>query len=200
MLCNSVGFPIIISASTSLLVRNFLVIFLQCFPNFLFQIEAGHLRAVNKDLFTGQMRDIIIECDSKEKSSISDDLKPHLSAEGIIEVSDFPGVNVNCSFKYRTNCIFLSTNAGSLPSLIKWSKYAYFKNKTVENWGKYCKVCNDCVKATRKVKKDYFLKLNINSVNDNKTLWRTVKPFFTDKNKRMEKSFWLKIMKLLQTI
>ena len=63
-------------------------------------------------------------------------------------------------------------------------KYAYFKTKTVENWGKYRKVRNDCVKATKKAKKNYLEKLNINSVNDNKTFWRTVKPFFTDKNKK----------------
>ena len=49
------------------------------------------------------------------------------------------------------------------------SKNAYFKNKTVENWEKYRKLRNDCVKATKKAKKDYFEKLNINSVNDNKT-------------------------------
>ena len=49
------------------------------------------------------------------------------------------------------------------------SKNAYFRNKTVENWGKYRKLRNECVKATKKAKKAYFEKLNINSVNDNKS-------------------------------
>ena len=31
---------------------------------------------------------------------------------------------------------------------------------------------------------DYLEKININSVNENKTFWRRVKPFFTDKNKK----------------
>ena len=80
------------------------------------------------------------------------------------------------------------------------SKNAYFKHKTVENWENYRKLRNDCVKATKKAKKAYFEKLNINSVNDNKSFWRTVKPFFTDNNKKAEKLFLLKIAKLSQTI
>ena len=63
-------------------------------------------------------------------------------------------------------------------------KNAYFKNKTVENWEKYRKLRNECVNLTKKVKRNYFENLNINSVNDNKTFWKTVKPFFTDKNKK----------------
>ena len=62
-------------------------------------------------------------------------------------------------------------------------KNTYFKNKTVENWENYRKLRNECVKLTKKVKKEYFENLNINSVNDNKTFWKTIKPFFTDKNK-----------------
>ena len=66
-------------------------------------------------------------------------------------------------------------------------KNAYFKNKTIENWEKYRKLRNECVKLTKKVKREYFDNININSVNDNKTFWKTVKPFITDKNKKMEK-------------
>ena len=66
-------------------------------------------------------------------------------------------------------------------------KNAYFKNKTVENWEKYRKLRNDCVKLTNKAKKDYFGNLNINSVNDNKTFWKTVKPMFTEKNAKSSK-------------
>ena len=66
-------------------------------------------------------------------------------------------------------------------------KNAYFKNKTIENWEKYRKLRNECVNLTKKVKRQYFENLNINSVNDNKTFWKTVKPFFTDKNKKSGK-------------
>ena len=38
------------------------------------------------------------------------------------------------------------------------------------------------LKQQKKAKKDYLEMLNINSVNDNTRFWRTVKPFFTDKN------------------
>ena len=66
-------------------------------------------------------------------------------------------------------------------------KNSYFKNKTVENWERYRKQRNDCVKATKKAKREYFEKLNVKTINDNKKFWRTVKPFFTDKQKKSDK-------------
>ena len=63
-------------------------------------------------------------------------------------------------------------------------KNTYFKHKTVENWEKYRKLRNDCVKLTKKVKREYFQNLNIKTINDNKTFWKTVKPFFSDKGNK----------------
>ena len=60
-------------------------------------------------------------------------------------------------------------------------KNTYFKNKTVENWEKYRKLRNECVKLTKKVKRDYFQKLDIKQINDNKRFWKTVKPFLSGK-------------------
>ena len=40
---------------------------------------------------------------------------------------------------------------------------------------------NLCVSLVRKAKLDYYNKLNHKKVSDNKTFWKTVKPFFTDK-------------------
>ena len=34
----------------------------------------------------------------------------------------------------------------------------------------------------RKTKKAYFEKLNIKEIGDNKTFWKTVRPYFSDKN------------------
>ena len=47
-------------------------------------------------------------------------------------------------------------------------KNAYIKNKTGENWGRYRKLRNECVKLTKKVKIEYFRNINIQSINDNK--------------------------------
>ena len=47
-------------------------------------------------------------------------------------------------------------------------KNTYFKNKTAENWETYRKLRNDCVKLTKKVKREYFQNLNINYIKDNK--------------------------------
>ena len=67
----------------------------------------------------------------------------------------------------------------------------YYKNKTVEYWEKYRKLRNYCVKLTKKVRRDYFQNLNINSVTDNKTFWRTVKPLFSNKNNKSTKMILL---------
>ena len=68
-------------------------------------------------------------------------------------------------------------------------KNAYYKNKTVDKWEKYRKLRNDCVKLTKKVKREYFERLKFNSVNDNKIFWKTVKPFLRIRIRKMVKSF-----------
>ena len=70
-------------------------------------------------------------------------------------------------------------------------KNKYFKNKTVENWEKYREHRDDCVKLTKKVKREYFQNLKITSINDNKTFWKTVKPFFSDKGNKDQKKIIL---------
>ena len=62
-------------------------------------------------------------------------------------------------------------------------KNVYIKNKTAENWENYRKLRNECVKMTKKAKKEYFNNINIKSLNDNKRFWKIIKPNFTNKNK-----------------
>ena len=66
-------------------------------------------------------------------------------------------------------------------------KNALYKNRTAENWEKYRKFRNDCVKLTKKVKREYFENLSLNSITDNKKFWKSVKPNFTNKTKKNEK-------------
>ena len=62
-------------------------------------------------------------------------------------------------------------------------KNKYLKNRTVENWERYRQLRNKCVKLTKKVKTDYFKNINIQSIIDNKKIWKTVKPNFSNKIK-----------------
>ena len=62
-------------------------------------------------------------------------------------------------------------------------KNAYIKNKTVDNWERYSKLRNECVKLTKKVKIEYFRNINIQSIIDNKKFWKTIRPNFANKNK-----------------
>ena len=57
-------------------------------------------------------------------------------------------------------------------------KNSYYKNKTVNNWEKYRKLTNVCVKATKKAKTEYFANFNMKMINDNKQFWKIMKTKF----------------------
>ena len=56
------------------------------------------------------------------------------------------------------------------------------KNPNHENKSYYTKYRNYCTRLFRKEKKRYYNNLDINLITDNKKLWRTVKPLFSDKH------------------
>ena len=55
------------------------------------------------------------------------------------------------------------------------------KCKTNENWIAFKKQRNFCVKLLRQSKKSYYSKLDPKLVSDNKKIWKTVKPLFSNK-------------------
>ena len=57
----------------------------------------------------------------------------------------------------------------------------YLRNKTDENKRKYTKQRNYCVSLLRKSKREYDINLDVKNITDNKTFWRAVKPFLSDK-------------------
>ena len=57
----------------------------------------------------------------------------------------------------------------------------YVKNKTNENLKSYKKQRNFCSKLYKKERKKYYEMLDLKNVTDNDELWKTVKPFLSDK-------------------
>ena len=51
----------------------------------------------------------------------------------------------------------------------------------------YNKQGNFCVSLIRSEKSKYFANLNIKDVTDNKKIWKTIKPCFSDKSKNSER-------------
>ena len=78
-------------------------------------------------------------------------------------------------------------------------------NRTGENQDSYKKQRNFCVNLQRKTKKDYFNDLNIKNVTDNKAFWKTIKPYFSNKDLNCsslilsEKNKLSQMTKILQT-
>ena len=60
-------------------------------------------------------------------------------------------------------------------------KEIFHKMRTKEDWNNYKKQRNLRVNLLRSTKKDYFQKLNIKDLTDNKKFWKTIKPFFSNK-------------------
>ena len=57
----------------------------------------------------------------------------------------------------------------------------YLRKRSDENRKKYSKQRNYCLSLLRRTKRNYYSNLDAKSVTDNKTFWRTVKPFLSDK-------------------
>ena len=60
-------------------------------------------------------------------------------------------------------------------------KNIFHKTRAKEDWNNYKKQRNFCVNLLRNTKKDYFQKLNIKDLTDNKKIWKTIKPFLAIK-------------------
>ena len=58
----------------------------------------------------------------------------------------------------------------------------FLRNPTINNKANYNKLRNYCTKLFRKEKKKFYNNLDIKLITDNKTFWKTVKPFFSEKH------------------
>ena len=58
----------------------------------------------------------------------------------------------------------------------------YNEDRTAENWNKFRKQRNSCVKLFRKEKRNYYNNLDISHITDNKKFWKTLQPSFSDKS------------------
>ena len=57
------------------------------------------------------------------------------------------------------------------------------KQRNIENWSEYERQHNLCSNLLKQSKKRHFNNLSVKYVTKNKRFWKTIKPFFTEKNK-----------------
>ena len=60
-------------------------------------------------------------------------------------------------------------------------KKSFNKNRNHENWCKHKTQRNYCVNLLKKSKKQYFSNINVSDITDNKSFWKSVKPYFSNK-------------------
>ena len=67
-------------------------------------------------------------------------------------------------------------------------KNVFNKRRTPKTWDSYKKKQrNFCVNLLRKTEKEYFENVHVKDINDNKKLWKTIKPFFSNKGLKTNK-------------
>ena len=59
-------------------------------------------------------------------------------------------------------------------------KNKFNRNTSAKNWNSYKKQRNFCLKLLRQTGEKYFNNINVKKVSDNKTFWKSVKPFFSN--------------------
>ena len=76
----------------------------------------------------------------------------------------------------------------------------YFSRKRSDEYNrKYSKQRSYCVSLLRKTKENYYNNLNEKKITDNKTFWKTVKPFLSDKTPSDEKITLIEKDKIIKT-
>ena len=87
---------------------------------------------------------------------------------------------------HNNNC-FMTKELRKVIMLRSKLKNIFNKNKTHFNWQKYKHQRNFFLNLLRKTKKQYFVKLNVRDVAENKLFWKNVKPYFSDKGSNSTK-------------
>ena len=75
----------------------------------------------------------------------------------------------------------------------------FLRNRSDENKRKYSKQRNYCVSLIRTAKKNCYSNLNEKKITDNKTFWKTVKPFLSDKTPSDEEITLIEKDKIIKT-
>ena len=63
----------------------------------------------------------------------------------------------------------------------------YFKKITQESFKKYKKQKNYCSRLYKRERKSFFESIDSNKITDNKTFWKNIQPFFSEKRKTVNK-------------
>ena len=61
-------------------------------------------------------------------------------------------------------------------------KNIYIRKSNDKNWENYKKQRNFCVDLLRKTEAEYFQNLNVKDLSDNRKFWKTIKPYFSNKD------------------
>ena len=100
-------------------------------------------------------------------------------------------LNRHAPHKQRYLCAnhepFINAEISKAIMIRSWKRNRFLKHRSDENRRLFQKQRNMCVSLLRKAKKEYFSPSNINKVVENKSFWKIVKPFLSNKTISSEK-------------
>ena len=67
------------------------------------------------------------------------------------------------------------------------SEKIYLKKGTQESFKKYKKQKNYCSRLYKRERKSFFESIDSSKITDNKTFWKNIQPFFSEKRKTVNK-------------
>ena len=147
------------------------------------------MRALKSQLLKGNVKTKLYRDYSSFSFDIfKEDLENSFKNTFITEYSNFQNVFLEILHKHapiKKNVLRFHGNPFMKKSLRKAImhrsklKNIYNKTRANEDWDNYKKQRNFCVNLLRNTKKDYFQKLNLKDLTDNKKFWKIIKPFFS---------------------
>ena len=126
-----------------------------------------------------------------DQKKFETELKLKLNSQTNLSYSTFQAVfleilNKIAPVKVKVLCFnnnaFMTKSLRKAIMLRSKLKNNFKKQRSDGNWDNYKKQRNFCVKLLHQTKEKYFSDINVKSISDNKRFWKTIKPFFSNKD------------------
>ena len=137
-------------------------------------------RSLNIETFKKTLRDKLSRLESNSYSEFEKAFLTVLNKQAPLK-STFLGQN---------NSPFMTKELRKAIMKISQLKNRYNKNQNYENWYWYLfkEQRNFCESFLKKTKRNYFKNVKIQDITDNEKFWKTIRPYFTDKEYNQTKT------------
>ena len=130
------------------------------------------------------------------EKDFNQELRGRLSTELVDNYSSFENVFIDVLNRYVTikKKVIRANHAPYVTKALRKAimkrsqlEKIYFKKRTQESFKKYKKQKNYCSRLYKRERKSFFESIDSSKITDNKTFWKNIQPFFSEKRKIVNK-------------